>query len=212
MNMDLVDFFLESKTVHLSMKEVKTWLDQYWERYKFYRDHWSCRFCPTDLTLPCLCDKPDPEYLFIWIYELLYDIQRFHKHERYFEKEMLEYDQIMYSEVDLKIWTYRNENLGLNTFDSFNHDYLDYDFHDAEKANLRVFGPNKLMLDTIVNIMREQLGRTGDRVVEHEIYIKREDFRNTVRFVQVFNELFFRRKILPERLEEYYNILMSDEE
>lgn len=125
---------------------------------------------------------------------------------------MLEYDQIMYSEVDLKIWTYRNENLGLNTFASFNRDYLDYDFHDAEKANLRVFGPNKLMLDTTVNIMREQLGRTGDRVVEHEIYIKREDFRNTVMFVQVFNELFFRRKILPERLEEYYNTLMSDEE
>lgn len=60
MNMDLVDFFLESKTVHLSMKEVKAWLDQYWERYKFYRDHWSCRFCPTEMTLPCLCDKPAP--------------------------------------------------------------------------------------------------------------------------------------------------------
>jgi hypothetical protein len=66
---------------------------------------------------------------------------------------------------------------------------------------LRVFGPNKLNLDIVPNIFREQMGRKGIRKIDFEIYINRYDFKYTLEFIEVFRELFWERNLLPESIE-----------
>jgi hypothetical protein len=88
-----------------SINVIKRWLDIKWEFYKRIKDSWNCKLCPTEKSLPGICDKPDKEYIFTLVYENLDEIRRYHKNEEYFRKELLEYEEIKYSEVDLKIWS-----------------------------------------------------------------------------------------------------------
>jgi hypothetical protein len=184
-----------------SIGTIKRWLNLKWEYYKKIKDNWNCNLCPTEKSLPCICDKPDKEYIFTLVYEKLDEIRRYHKNEEYFRKELLEYEEIKHSEVKLKIWTFKNEKFGIDDYLTFKEEYLGYEYDNRENTNLRVFGPNKLTLDIVPNIFRKQIGKVGKRKTDFEIYIHRNDFKYTLEFIEVFCELFWVRVLLPERIE-----------
>ncbi len=182
--------------------EIKEWLDENWERYIYVKDNWECDFCPTGQMVGCYCSEPEIEFMFTLVYEVLDEMLRYHRREKYFKDELSEYHRIKNSRADLKIWTAKHEKLVAEEYVAFEYEYLDYDYDDRKNADLRVFGPNKFVLDLIPNIIGSQLGgEKGNRKIGFEIYINRNDFKYTFEFIEVFNDLYWKQEILPESLE-----------
>jgi len=70
----------------------------------------------------------------------------------------------------------KNEDLGATKYVCFLLDYLDYDENGNDK-------PLKIH---------------GYRLKESDIYVDQQYFKNTIEFLEVFNELFWVQKIYPE--------------
>ncbi len=84
------------------------------------------------------------------------------------------------SHSELKHWVAKNEDLGAEKYVCFLMDYLDYD-ENNEEEHLKLF-----LLE----------------LSELEIYIDRQDFKNTIDFLEIFIELYWVQEILPENLNK----------
>lgn len=183
-----------------SILEINLWLNSNWSKYKDLIDEWKCPKCPTDKGLPCICVEPDDEWKFFKLYEALDELLKKHKKEKYFEQEMVEYYDIQYSEIDLKIWTAKNEKLGVEDYSNFEFDYLDYECKNDGTKHLRVANSELYLM--VTNVLRKQLGRNETKSKsDYEIYVNRNDFKYTLEFLEIFNDLFWSQEILSERLE-----------
>ncbi|NQY30109.1 MAG: hypothetical protein HRT69_11635 [Flavobacteriaceae bacterium] len=118
------------------------------------------------------------EKKFLDLYNALDTISEFHRNEKYFQQEMLEYHKIEHSQSDLKKWVSKNEPFGVEKYACFLIDYLDYS-ENAEHLSIYVHNSKEL-----------------------DIYIDRQDFKHTVEFLEIFNELYWVKEILPESLEK----------
>lgn len=115
---------------------------------------------------------------FISLYQALDTLTKFHKDEKYFEEEMIEYHKIKESHLKLKNWVFKNEHLGSERFVCFLVDYLDYS-ENAEHLLVYVYTSPEL-----------------------KIYIDQKYFKNTIEFLEIFNELYFMQNILHESIEK----------
>lgn len=168
----------------LSIAKVEWWLLKYSDFYKRTYDfvHNQHLFTTDDgsiIRLPPF-GKPTDREKFLDLYESLDKISELYRTEKYFEREMVVYQKIKNSQSDLKHWVAKNEELGANKYVCFLIDYLDYDKND-EEVNLKIF------------ILESK---------ELEIYIDRQDFKNTIDFLEIFNELYWVQEILPENLNK----------
>lgn len=175
-------FFNEQKI--FSINKIEWWLLKYSEFYKKTYDFvYSQHLFTTDdgsvIRLPSF-GKPTDQEKFLDLYKALDTISEFHRNEKYFEQELIEYQKIKSSQTDLKKWVTKNENLGADKYVCFLIDYLDYDKND-EEVHLKIF-----LLES----------------KELEIYIDRQDFKNTIEFLEIFNELYWVQEILPENLNK----------
>ncbi len=127
--------------------------------------------------LPPLGKKSEQEK-FLDLYQALDTISQFHRNEHYFEQELISYHTIIKSKSNLKAWVSKNEDLGADKYVCFFLDYLDYD--DDEKV--------------------EHLSLFIHSLKEVEIFVDRQDFRFTIEFLEIFNDLFWVQEILPESL------------
>ena len=125
--------------------------------------------------------EPTDQDKFLDLYKALDIICEFHRNEKYFEKELTEYQKIKDSQSDIKNWIAKNEDLGAEKYVCFLVDYLDYS-ENAEHLSVYVHSSKDL-----------------------EIYIDRQDFKNTIEFLEIFNELYWEKEILPESLERIRN-------
>ena len=117
------------------------------------------------------------EKKFLILYEALDTVSEFHRYEKYFQQEILKYHKIKYSKSDLKNWVAKNETLGTEKYVCFLIDYLDY-------------SENPVHLNIYLNTLNEL-----------NIYIDRQEFKNTIDFLEIFNELYWVQEILPESIE-----------
>lgn len=188
-----------------TIQEIETWFNENWKDYNFIADRWNCKYCPTKKSLPCICVEPDEKYKFLKLYEAVDEILRFHRKEEYFKVEMLEYNEVKASQTNLKIWASKNEKLGTDVFSNFKSKYLSWDIENYENSSLRVYGCTDLEL-VIINNIREQIGKVDKKTkLDFDIYINREDFKNIINFVEVFEKVFWEQEILPESIERIYN-------
>ena len=160
------------------MYKIQAWLISYSDLYKQTYDFVHSQHLYEDsdgstIRLP-LCEEPTDEEIFINLYESLNGILELHGNETYFEKEMVEYYKIRNSPSDIKTWIVKNEDLGAEQYVCFLIDHLDYDENGHEEH-------------LIVYI---------HHLKEPEIYINRQDFKNTIAFLEVFNELYWVQEIL----------------
>ncbi len=165
----------------LPISKIESWLLKYSDLYKKTYDfvHSQYLFELDDgsiVRLPPLGNPTDQE-IFLDLYEALDTISEFHRNEKYFEQEMVEYHKIKYSQLDLKNWVAKNEDLGANKYICFLVDYLDY---SEDVKHLIVFVQSLEELD---------------------IYIDRQDFKQTIEFLEIFNDLFWVKKIYPESIQ-----------
>lgn len=160
------------------MSRIKDWIFNYSELYKKTYDfvHSQHLFIDHDgstIRLPP-CGLPTDEEAFLSLYEALNRILDIHANETYFEQEMVEYFKIIDSTSDIKAWIAKNEDLGAKEYVCFMLDYLDYDENDRVD-HLKIYIHNSKEL---------------------EIYIDRQDFGNTIDFLEIFNELYWVKEIL----------------
>jgi hypothetical protein len=114
---------------------------------------------------------------FLYLYKALHTLSELHRNEEYFENQLNDYSKIKNSPSDIKDWVSKNEDLGANKYVCFLIDYLDHD----EEEHLNVYIPDSKKLD---------------------IYIDHKDFKNTIEFLKIFDELFWVQEILPESLDK----------
>lgn len=158
------------------LHKIQSWLVSYSDLYKQTYDFVHSQHLYTDydgstIRLP-LCDKPTDEEIFLNLYESLNGILELHANEAYFEKEIVEYYKIKNSPSDIKTWIAKNEVIGAQDYVCFMIDYLDYNESDGEE-HLKVYVPS-----------------TSD----YEILIDRQDFKNTINFLEIFNAVYWVQK------------------
>ena len=160
------------------MSKIKDWIFNYSDLYKKTYDfvHSQHLFIDHDgstIRLPP-CGLPPDEEIFLSLYESLNGILELHANETYFEKEIVEYYKVKNSPSDTKTWIVKNEDLGAEQYVCFLIDHLDYDENGHEEH-------------LIVYI---------HHLKEPEIFIARQDFKNTIEFLEIFNELYWGKEIL----------------
>ena len=155
------------------LHKIQSWLFKYSDLYKQTYDFVHSQHLYTDydgstIRLPP-CGLPTDEEIFINLYTSLNEVLELHANETYFEKEMVEYYKIKNSPSDIKTWIVKNEDLGADQYVCFLIDHLDYDENGHEEH-------------LIVYI---------HHLKEPKIFIDRQDFKNTIAFLEVFNELYW---------------------
>ncbi len=170
-----------------SIVRIEWWLMKYSEVYKneykcFYSQYLIELEDGATVRLPPFGKKTDTEK-FLDLYQALDNISQFHRNEKYFEQEVITYLKIKESKTELKAWALKNEELGANKYVCFLLDYLDYD-EDENVNHLSVFVPSLKDLD---------------------IFVDRQDFKFTIEFLEIFNEIYWVQEILPESLKNIHN-------
>ena len=172
--------FFNEKIIPIS--QVEWWLLKYSDFYKktsdfVYSQHLFKMDDGSIVRLPPFGEPTDQDK-FLDLYKALDTICEFHRNEKYFEQELTEYQKIKDSQSDLKSWIAKSEDLGAEKYVCFLVDYLDYS-ENAEHLNIYIHSSKEL-----------------------EIYVDRQDFRNTVEFLEIFNELYWVQEILPENMNK----------
>ena len=176
----MFSFFNQDKVY--SITKIEWWLLKHSDLHKktsdfVYSQHLFKMEDGSTVRLP-LFGEPTDEDKFLDLYKALETICEFHRNEKYFEQELTEYQKIKDSQTDLKNWIAKNEDLGAEKYVCFLVDYLDYS-ENAEHLSVYVHSSKDL-----------------------EIYIDRQDFRNTIKFLEIFNELYWVQEILPKNLNK----------
>jgi len=184
-NLDWLSDFQQLQRNHIfSMNQIDWWLLKYSGLQKethdlIYGQHIFELEDGSTVRLPPFGKKSDQE-IFLDLYESLDTISQFRINEKYFEQEMTTYHQIKKSKSDLKTWAAKNEDYGADKYVCFLLDYLDYD-EDEKVEHLNVFVRSSQEID---------------------IFIDRQDFRHTIEFLEIFNDLYWIQEILQESLEK----------
>jgi hypothetical protein len=159
------------------MDKIYWWLLKYQETYAYLNEEEQSKYV-TELKdgsvvrLPPL-QKANEDQIFLCIYEALNFLSDFHRNEEYFRKELMRYKLI--SEVDilcLKNWVADNEKIGADDYACFLLDYLDYS-DTPEHLNIFLLYANDL-----------------------NFYVNKEDFKYTLDFLEVFQDLYWDQDIL----------------
>ncbi|WP_156875579.1 hypothetical protein [Lacinutrix venerupis] len=155
------------------MNRIEWWLLKYEKEFKNVDKIESAKhiFLDNDGTVlrlpPTL--KPNQNNKFLDLFNALDKLSNFYKFEEYFGQQMKEYDKIKTSKLELRNWLTKNEKLGADKFVCFLLDYLDYDEEDKVE-HLSIFVLSAPEMDILVN---------------------RADFKNTIKFLKTFNEIYW---------------------
>jgi hypothetical protein len=197
----LVPPFFETDEIY-SILEIENWFNESWQKYNWIADWWRCKYCSfRRRKLPCICSEPDEQWQFLKLYEAIDAVLRMHRKEAYFKEELIEFYNCKDAIIDLKIWTAKNEKLGIVDCSRFIIKFLGSNTENSKKDALRFFGNSPIELSTI-NHVRKELGRGGDKTkLDYEVFIYRKHFKYMLEFITVFEEVFWKQEILPESLE-----------
>ena len=159
-----------------SMEKIKDWLRAYVGDYYEVKSNWNCPVsgCNYRWTNQCSCKKKDDASLFLSLFSALREFTKYHQKESYAELELEAYKKISYDKCLVKQWVRKNEKVG--TIDCFELLLYHYDY-SLKPYHLLVMG-------------RSLLG--------YEVFVDRKDFENLIDFLNIFNELFWVKKVYPE--------------
>ena len=158
-----------------TISEVEEWLDQNHLNYDNILENWKCDKCPTQLGLPCLCNEPDPEWIFIDVYREFSKVIEFYKYESIAKQEISQYFKIKDNITNIKNWGIKNEKFATDVLLMFEEVYLNYTVdNDEEIFHLLVYN------------------RRNQNI---EIFVDRNNFSNLLVFIKL---LYYVQKICPE--------------
>jgi hypothetical protein len=168
------DFTNLMENSFVTIFKIEWWLlkysDLYTETYDYVHSHDLIELEDgSKVYLPPNGNPTDKE-IFLDLYNSLNLISEFHRNEKYFEQEMVEYYRIAQSPSDVKNWVAKNEYLGVKKYVCFQVDYLDYDEVIERIEHLNVYVRSLKELD---------------------IYVDRHNFKNTIDFIEKFQSLYY---------------------
>lgn len=160
-----------------SMEKIHWWLLKYENIYQSMNEEEQSKYITTlnDGSIARLPPpgKPPEVQTFTCIYEALDILSNFHRNEKYFQQEMMRYRKISTSDFSSQInWLSKNEKLGSEGYACFLLDYLDY---SDTPEHLNVFFLHSKNL---------------------EFYVHKTDFKYTLRFLDVFRDLYWEKDLL----------------
>lgn len=146
-----------------SVPKITWWILTYVELYKYSHDHRHVSSCIEGMG--CSCSWDSPESKFSDLYSGLKEVVDLFQHEKYFREELSVLEKVRDDYTALMQWLKKNEKLGTEEFFLF---WIEWYEGDNE-------------------IVKPFLMGWGDL----EIKFKAEEWQNTIRFCEVFNELYW---------------------
>lgn len=162
-----------------SISQIDRWIYNNQINYKYCKEiNLKINSCFHDMG--CACSMNSEEEKFSFLYEELSKISETHKLESYAKEELKTYEVIKGNNTEIKNWLIKNEKFASEELACFLIDYLDYSENEEEIYHLSAY-----------------------RNVEQkfEIFIQRNDFKNLIRYKELFDELYYIKKIYPEGLK-----------
>ena len=167
---DLNDLITDSFT---TIAKIEWWLLKYYDHYKITertenKNHLFDLEDGSKIRLPSIYNTTEKD-IFLSLYVALNELSKFHRFEGYFKEQMSEYKNIKSTGIGLQKWLSKNKKLGAEKFVCFLTDYLDYTKDEKiGYLNIYVYQAEKL-----------------------DIYVDIVDFKNTIAFLETFNELYW---------------------
>lgn len=170
--------FFRSKKV-FKIKEIEFWLFKNSENFKEIKSFCICN--SENDGLPCICEINNNEAVFLSIFRSLDELTEYHKLEKFAREQLLEFKKISENQRKIKYWLIKNEKIASQDLACFLIDYLDYSENEEDNINLLVY-----------------------RDVNHkiEIFVNRQDFENLIEYKELFDELYYIKKLYPEGLKK----------
>lgn len=175
----IYDFELLNNTPYMSLDKIEWWLLKYSD---FHSDITAYYKENNIIYIADSVVEPQPHLAvinvlnpFLDFHHIINEVSEYARREAYFEEEIKEYHRIKASKDKSKKWLIKNLKFGLGPYPQF-------------IADANAFGDEKEELLVID--------------VEHDVVfnLDRDDFRLTLEFLKIFEELFFERGLLPEEL------------
>lgn len=169
--------FLINKKV-FTIQEIEFWLLQYSNSFKEIKSFCNCN--SVNDCLPCICEISNDESIFLSVYRSLDELTEYHRLEKYAKEQLLEFKKISKSQEKIKHWLIKNEKIASQDLACFLIDYLDYSENEVNNINLLAYGNENHKI---------------------EIFVNREDFENLIEYKELFDELYYIKKLYPEGLK-----------
>lgn len=172
----MMNFFLSKS--NFSINEVEYWLLKYSDKYNETQNICECDSKENDL--PCICkiSMKEENRFILDTYCDLEELCEYHKFENYAEVQLLAYQKIKGDREKIKQWLIKNEKIGCDKLACFLIDYLDYAEKGESNINLLVCRNRK-----------------------NRFFVNREHFKNLIEFKELFDELYYIKKMYPEGLK-----------
>lgn len=118
---------------------------------------------------------------FYELYKQLNELTEYHRLEKYAKEQLTEFEKVKENQEKIKQWLIKNEKIASQDLACFLVDYLDYSENEEDNVNLLAY-----------------------RDINHkiEIFVKRQDFENLIEYKELFDELYYIKKLYPEGLKK----------
>ena len=160
---------LSLKGIHTIVK-INWWLLKYYDLYKYCNENWNNGSCFGELA--CSHTIGSEMDKFRDFYESLEEVANLHKKETYFREQMQILEIVRNDSPALMKWMLQNEKLGVEDFLIF---WIEW--YEEER---KVLDPN-------INNWEKQ-----------KILFKADEWKYTIKFLKVFNELYWTSEICKE--------------
>ncbi len=151
-----------------NVPKITWWILKYENLYDYSYNHRHVNSCFDGMS--CCCTDKNPESKFSSLYSSLEEVVDLYKHEKYFWEELGVLENVRDDPPALMQWLKKNEKLGTE-------DYL-------------LFWIDWLEEEDIVNPLIPHW--------QDEFKFKTEEWKNTIRFCEVFNEIYWTSDACPE--------------
>lgn len=152
-----------------SIPPLKWWLLKQEKLYEYSKDNWKNGSCFGDL--PGSLNLKGELSRFNDLYDAIKEIVELYSYEKYFREELSEFEKVRDNSPALLQWLKKNEKLGTEDFMFFWTEWLEED----NTVKPFILGWSKL-----------------------DVKFKSEEWKSTIRFCEVFNEIYWTSDACPD--------------
>ncbi|REC40201.1 hypothetical protein [Chryseobacterium sp. 5_R23647] len=175
--------YFKSNTL-FSISELNNWLNQNENIYNYCsRNSYNISFENEDDNLLKLCNKyrNEDNITFCDFYEKIKELLELHKYERLTQVELEKFKKIKSNDFEIRNWLINNEKVGCEDLCVFAWEYFDDDEQTRKNKNIKLF---------------------QNSYKDIEINIRKNDFESIIKFCEIFNEMYYLKKLYPEGIQK----------
>jgi len=173
--MDYEKEILKITNKKILKSDLKKWLNKNFGEFIISEKSKSC----LENKFPCFCIERKSECLFIEVYSKLNEIAKYFELNAILENQLTKYESIINNEAEIKNWLIENLKIGLNEL---------WFFMSPNYPNIKV---------SFIN------GKRNDNFEYLKIEIEGNEFKPIYDFANLFSNLFFEEKILPNEYAKW---------